>query len=264
MILLFLAVHLARRSLGPHDAATRVAVRDTTDDTPEDSDYRSTVDILWTCLFTIFACTWISVHPNVAGYRSTWRQTFAARLELMVWAIFAPELIVVFAFRQWNGARTIRRKMNDLAEMLGSGKRPMPWTETHGHLLQMGGIMVRERDGCCHYLDVSALLSDREEVHSVARIQFNSGSTWSSVSRIAGQETVSTIHPTHVHPSSNDPASPVPPPPPSTRSFVGIPHLESSEHVQALLNANIPESDIWDKSKGDAFAKAFALLQTGW
>ncbi|TEB27261.1 hypothetical protein FA13DRAFT_1580503, partial [Coprinellus micaceus] len=62
---------------------------------------RSTTDILWTCLLTIFACTWISVHPNVVGYQSTWRQIFRARVELMLWAVFAPELIVVFAFRQW-------------------------------------------------------------------------------------------------------------------------------------------------------------------
>lgn len=171
------------------------------------------------------------------------------------------------------------------------------WTDTHGHLLQMGGLMVRERDGCCHYLDLSAQLGEREELDSITRvrfycaagvmarsscirlcirqIQFNSGSTWSSVSRMAEQEASVRVHPTHVHPSLRDPSSAAPrngsepslaapPPPPSIRSSILPHHADTQEHLKALLHANIPESDIWDKSKGDAFSKGFALLQTGW
>lgn len=55
-----------------------------------------------------------------------------------------------------------------------------------------------------------------------------------------------------------------PPPLPSMRSSVHTHHPETTEHLKALLYSNIPEDDIWDKSKGDAFTKGFALLQTGW
>ncbi|TEB27481.1 hypothetical protein FA13DRAFT_1712620 [Coprinellus micaceus] len=239
---------------------------------PTDTNYRSTADIAWSCLLTIFACTWISVHPNVAGYRSTWCQTFAARLELMLWAVFAPELIVVFAFRQWNGAKTIKCKMNGLASRGSLRKTLRPWTDTHAHLLQMGGFMVREKDGCCHYLDISSLLGDREDLDSLARIQFNPGSTWTSISRVAEQETAGSVHPSHLHSFSDELDGPpkgegrpvVPAPPPSVCSGVSPAHRESSEHLIALLRANILESDIWDRSKGDVFSKGLALVQTGW
>lgn len=82
-----------------------------------DTNYRSALDIVWTCFLTIFACTWLSVHPNIVGYRSTWKHIIAARVELMLWSIFGPELIVVFAFRQWSGARRIKAQMNILARV---------------------------------------------------------------------------------------------------------------------------------------------------
>ncbi|TFK24614.1 hypothetical protein FA15DRAFT_669338 [Coprinopsis marcescibilis] len=96
------------------------------------TNYRSTSDIVWSCLITVFACSWISVHPNVAGYNSTWWQRYRARLELMIWALVAPELIILWAYRQWLGAR-------QLAAELG-GK----WTTTHAHFFQMGGFIFKE------------------------------------------------------------------------------------------------------------------------
>ena len=68
------------------------------------ADQRSIWDILGSCLATIFACSWVSVHPNIpALYESRWR-VFRRRLELMFWAVLAPELIILWAFRQWSSA----------------------------------------------------------------------------------------------------------------------------------------------------------------
>ena len=69
------------------------------------ADQRSIWDILWSCLATIFACSWVSIHPNIPGpNESSWR-IFLRRLELMFWAVVAPEMIITWAFRQWIGAR---------------------------------------------------------------------------------------------------------------------------------------------------------------
>ena len=73
------------------------------------ADQRSIWDILWSCLATIFACSWVSVHPNIpAPNESSWR-IFLRRLELMFWAVVAPEMLIVWAFRQWKNAGRLEK-----------------------------------------------------------------------------------------------------------------------------------------------------------
>ena len=70
-----------------------------------DQDMRSVLDIIWSCLATIFACTWVSIHPNIPHPDATEWQIRKHRATLMFWALIAPELIVLWAMRQWIGAR---------------------------------------------------------------------------------------------------------------------------------------------------------------
>ena len=70
---------------------------------------RSIWDILWSCLATIFACSCVSIHPNISGpNESRWR-IFLRRLELMFWAVVGPEMVISWAFRQWLGARDLEK-----------------------------------------------------------------------------------------------------------------------------------------------------------
>ena len=68
---------------------------------------RSVWDILWSCLATIFACSWVSVHPNIPGRNESWWRIALCRLELMFWAVVGPEMIITWAYRQWIGARKL-------------------------------------------------------------------------------------------------------------------------------------------------------------
>ena len=89
---------------------TRATTGPATDTSPVfNTRYRSTIEILWSCLTIIFASTWICVHPNVAGYNTTMWQRLGKRLKLFALAIFAPELLAVFAFFQWKGCRELHR-----------------------------------------------------------------------------------------------------------------------------------------------------------
>jgi hypothetical protein len=81
---------------------------------PFDTNYRSISDIVWSCIVTIFACTWLSVHPNVCGTDTTWTQRIKHRISLMLWGIAAPEFLVIFAYRQWKGSRNITRAVQIL------------------------------------------------------------------------------------------------------------------------------------------------------
>src|SRR5882762_3293768 len=69
------------------------------------ADQRSIWDILWSCLATIFACSWVSIHPNIPAPNESSRRIFLRRLELMFWAVIGPEMIITWALRQWLGAR---------------------------------------------------------------------------------------------------------------------------------------------------------------
>ena len=73
-------------------------------------DQRTIWNILWSCLATIFACSWVSVHPNIPASNESWWRIFLRRLELMFWAVVSPEMIIVWALRQWLGARRLEKK----------------------------------------------------------------------------------------------------------------------------------------------------------
>ena len=77
-----------------------------------DTNYRSTPEIIWTCLATTFICTWVSVHPNAPSLEEPGYVIFRRRVFLMSIALLAPELMVLWAFKQWKGAKMIRDVVN--------------------------------------------------------------------------------------------------------------------------------------------------------
>ncbi|TFK33851.1 hypothetical protein BDQ12DRAFT_657463 [Crucibulum laeve] len=119
---------------------------------------RDISDIVWGCLATIFACTWISVHPNIPALDDKWVIINRRRFKLMFWAIVAPEITVFWAMRQWFGARRIAGSyIGDKYE----------WGITHGYFVQMGGFMLVE-DSQARTLS----FSDMEQLERAGRIDW--------------------------------------------------------------------------------------------
>jgi len=58
---------------------------------------RTKINIIWSCLVTIFLCTWVAIHPNVPGPNATWLTTTLRRVQLMILTILAPEAIIIWA-----------------------------------------------------------------------------------------------------------------------------------------------------------------------
>ncbi|KIJ92024.1 hypothetical protein K443DRAFT_652322 [Laccaria amethystina LaAM-08-1] len=101
-------------------------------------DQRTIFIIVWNCIVTITLCTWFSVHPNIPGPdEGRWKVT-GRSIELMLWGLIAPELILTWALRQWRGARYIRQNVHELCDV--------EWTTTHGHFVQMGGFKLMDGD----------------------------------------------------------------------------------------------------------------------
>ncbi|KAJ7114253.1 hypothetical protein C8R44DRAFT_710095 [Mycena epipterygia] len=129
LVLLFL-VHMLSRNPSLAQGYTlhsRVPV-----DTCDNINSRSLFAIVWGCLITIFACTWVSVHPNVpppdqSRLALSWR-----RLKMMLIAVIAPELMVGFAARQFLAAQKLTKEFEN---------HGLPITLTHGFFFSMGGFV---------------------------------------------------------------------------------------------------------------------------
>jgi hypothetical protein len=88
------------------------------------SDQRSIGDIVWGCLVTIFACTWLAVHPNIPSPTDSRWCVFKRGLSTMTYALIAPELMVAWALHQYLGAAQIMRDFN--TQILKSTKMSSP------------------------------------------------------------------------------------------------------------------------------------------
>ncbi len=81
-------------------------------------DTRSMGDIIWSCSLTIFASTWLAIHPNVPGAsviaKGKYARTFGIcyqRLKLTMLSIMVPEIILVWVLRQHSVAKKISQGM---------------------------------------------------------------------------------------------------------------------------------------------------------
>ncbi|KAJ3570428.1 hypothetical protein NP233_g4404 [Leucocoprinus birnbaumii] len=126
--------------------------------------YRTMQQIILSCLVTIFACTWVSLHPNVPHPDNSGWENFSMRLRTVFWAIIGPEFVTIWAFRQRIGAAEhaedynkkfslkprARSKFKCLMDWFrGPDKGTAPdrsWGLTHGFLLEMHGLR-RFRNG---------------------------------------------------------------------------------------------------------------------
>ena len=96
---------------------------------------RSIYGILWSCLSTIFACTWITVHPNIpAPGESRW-VVLGRRMAIMGYILLVPETIIYWAGRQHYAARNFTKRYQT---------KHTGWTRAHAFFLIMGGFTLHE------------------------------------------------------------------------------------------------------------------------
>jgi len=98
-------------------------------------DTRSIYNILWSCLSTIFACTWITVHPNIPAPGDSQWEVLRRRLAIMGYFLLAPEFVIFWAARQHFAARDLTKTHE---------KNHPGWTRAHSFFLIMGGFMLHE------------------------------------------------------------------------------------------------------------------------
>jgi hypothetical protein len=71
---------------------------------------RTTIGIVWSCLVTVIACVWVSIHPNVPGPNETAYAVAFRRLKIGALALVTPELVTTWAIRQRLVAHNLAKK----------------------------------------------------------------------------------------------------------------------------------------------------------
>ncbi|KAF7369927.1 hypothetical protein MSAN_00622200 [Mycena sanguinolenta] len=128
MLLILIAIHLLSQDSIAAPLPRPSDTRATSDSCNDINNCRTLFSIVWGCLATIFACTWVSVHPNIPPPGQSWLQLFWRRLEMMLIAMIAPEVMVGFAARQRLGAHILSEKFG--------------FSTTHGMFVSMGGFVT--------------------------------------------------------------------------------------------------------------------------
>ncbi|KAF8805913.1 hypothetical protein BYT27DRAFT_6651276 [Phlegmacium glaucopus] len=113
--------------------------------TPTGFTDRSEWSIIWSCLATLFACSWVAIHPNIPAPADRHWRIFGRRLSIMLYTLLAPEIVIIWAGRQYFAADDIAQRNKDRG-----------WTRTHAFFALMGGFMLYE-DGA-----ISRTLSPEE------------------------------------------------------------------------------------------------------
>jgi hypothetical protein len=121
MLLLFALLLFANTKAAPVSTLLEERENSTCNDI---HNCRTLLGIIWSCLSTIFLCTWVAIHPNIPATEDTetmgfWErrkyslyQAFTTKLPLFLCALFVPEYILAWAIRQRMVAGKIAKKMS--------------------------------------------------------------------------------------------------------------------------------------------------------
>ncbi|KZP34107.1 hypothetical protein FIBSPDRAFT_1035948 [Athelia psychrophila] len=218
---------------------------------------RTIWNIIWSCLATIFACAWVAVHRNVPDPTSSLIRVNLDRVAITICALLVPEYMVGWAVRQWLVARRIAEGNEALVKL---ARDTGPRRDS-----AIGGEMVWHNSLCEKLLEEAIQVHD---IHKQDAQAMEEKATKAGVWMGTWYRFYAMFFP------NDDPKWT------TTHGFFTLmggfyyldpgrpPRPLSPVEVAACItdgSLELPkESDISDKSKGDALSKFFALLQTIW
>lgn len=225
---------------------------------------RGTIDILWSCLFTIVACTWTVQHLNVPEQREDrdkgwlgdikWalKRTWTSAKWMLTTAV-APEVLISKNLGDLLDIKADLPRLRELAKEDG-----VPWSRTRSLFANMGGFVIRgnvpERLGNSENIrkgpgasGAPKAISDSQERGE--KLQSHSASVITS-----GQQS----HDLETFPASH------------TSTYSNPYHILASDIV-ALREAGfltrlpyITTAELNDKNKSDSLVRFIAIVQILW
>ncbi|KAJ5097034.1 hypothetical protein N7456_007755 [Penicillium angulare] len=125
-----------------------------------DDNSRSSWDILWTCLSTIFACTWTALHLSVPRSSRSDGQNIMRKIVAWIFATIAPEFMAGTASQELWVAWIVTKRCNATFKEVEQRTTPkdeasLPrsdtarWQLIHGFCLYMHGAVFQTEDRHC-------------------------------------------------------------------------------------------------------------------
>jgi hypothetical protein len=140
---------------------------------------RGSIEIIWSCLATIFLCAWFSLCLNIPAATESRQHVFREKILMASLTVLGPEFLFLIALGQWQSAR------QSVQAFHSSGYDQ--WTMTHAFYADMGGFILQTSDHTpfpitakqLHYLITNSYLEhpdldeceieDRNKVDDLAR-----------------------------------------------------------------------------------------------
>ena len=114
-----------------------------------DPNGRGTASLVISCLLTLILCVWSALHLNVPRQNDTILQRFSLYIRWIITGVFAPELVVFTAWRQWCSAKILSDLIKD-PQAKQRAPPPAPsgyeWTMTHSFFASTGGFAFEIED----------------------------------------------------------------------------------------------------------------------
>jgi hypothetical protein len=251
-------------------------------------DIRGTMDILWSCLFTIIACTWTIQHLNVPEQRegrdAGWQGDIKWQLKRawtsgkwMLATMVAPEILLAKACGDLSDAKL---NLNELQEFAVLDE--VPWTLVHSLYANMGGFVIRSNIG-----SGGGMRDQNDAGTQTLPDNLDSTRQQDMIESAAGREDQITPKPTSYSLSRDIRSNEIVPEsnldienleiksaasPPQTKKLTHHnPYHLTADSVLILRKAGILHKlpyltveDINDKSKSDTFVRAIAVIQIAW
>ncbi|PQE18169.1 major facilitator superfamily protein [Rutstroemia sp. NJR-2017a BBW] len=115
---------------------------------------RGTFRLIFSCLTTLTTCVYTAVHLNVPKGNTSSLAQHTRKASWVVLGIIAPEFVVYAAWTQWNSARKLKAKINEIIDRdrnstLVGQTSPERWGMTKAFYADMGGFAIDTipRDG---------------------------------------------------------------------------------------------------------------------
>ena len=141
LVVLLLSVLGCSIPLSPTDLSSSPARQTTQDDVKQgwtsQSNGRGTLDIIWSCGFTMFLCSWSVLCLNVPAPNDSRFRIFRRKVYMTALAFLGPEFIFQIALGQMVSAR------QSVKDFQTSGYKKGTWTMTHAFYADMGGFVLQ-------------------------------------------------------------------------------------------------------------------------
>lgn len=107
----------------------------------DDPAGRGTSGLILSCLLTLVLCVWSALHLNVPPPGRTRRQSFWTNVIWITAGIYAPEMVVFTAWRQWSSAKLLYKRVHQHRPKSDVVAKHS-WTMTHSFFACTGGFAL--------------------------------------------------------------------------------------------------------------------------